>query len=186
MARVPYVSRKEVSPDALAEYDAFTSYGPFAHLAGAMGHRAPILRNTGRLLAELRDEGVLPKRYLELGLVAVSLLNKCDYCVAHHGPMLSVQGVSAEGVRNLLNYRDHPELDDVDKLVVEYAHQVTLDWNRARDETFDRLQRHFTTPQIVELTWRIALCGAFNRFNDVLQLEIEQEAHEAVVASAAE
>ena len=26
------------------------------------------------------------------------------------------------------------------------------------------------------MTWRIALCGAFNRFNDVLQLEIEPEA----------
>ncbi|WP_291692423.1 dihydrofolate reductase family protein [Bradyrhizobium sp.] len=25
-----------------------------------------------------------------------------------------------------------------------------------------------------ELTWRIALCGAFNRFNDILQLDIEQ------------
>jgi hypothetical protein len=26
----------------------------------------------------------------------------------------------------------------------------------------------------VELTWRIALCGAFNRFNDILQFDIEQ------------
>ena len=34
----------------------------------------------------------------------------------------------------------------------------------------------FTEPEIVELTWRIALCGAFNRVNDALQLEIEPEA----------
>jgi alkylhydroperoxidase family enzyme len=41
---------------------------------------------------------------------------------------------------------------------------------------FDKLKIHFNEEQIVELTWRIALCGAFNRFNDVLQLEIEQDA----------
>ena len=28
--------------------------------------------------------------------------------------------------------------------------------------------------QIVELTWRNALCGAFNRFNDILEFDIEQ------------
>ncbi|MCA8929601.1 MAG: carboxymuconolactone decarboxylase family protein [Alphaproteobacteria bacterium] len=176
MARIPYITREAVAPDALAEFDALTGYGPFAHLAGAMGHRAPILRNTARMLAELREEGVLPRRYLELALVAVSLLNQCDYCVAHHGPMLSVEGVSPEGVQGLLAYETHPELDDVDKLVVAYAHQVTLEPNRTRDEIFARLRRHFSDAQIVELTWRIALCGAFNRFNDVLQLEIEESA----------
>jgi uncharacterized peroxidase-related enzyme len=179
MARVPYITRDQVAPDALSEFDALTGYGPFAHLAGAMGHRAPILRNAARMLDELREEGVLPRRYLELGLVATSLLNKCDYCVAHHGPMLSVEGVSPAGVQNLLSYQEHPELDDVDKLVVEYTHQVTLDPNHTRDAIFHRLRQHFTDAQIVELTWRIALCGAFNRFNDVLQLEIEDEAKTA-------
>lgn len=183
MARIPYIARENVAADAAAEFDAMTGYGPFAHLAGAMAHRAPILRNTARMLSELKAEGVLPGRYLELCLVAVSLLNECDYCVAHHGPMLTVQGVSADGVRTLLDYENHPELDEVDRLVVEYARQVTLDPNRTRDAIFERLRAHFSDAQIVEMTWRIALCGAFNRFNDVLQLEIEPEA--AAAADAA-
>ena len=183
MARVPYLNRDQVAPDAVAEFDAMTSYGPFGHLAGAMAHRAPILRNAARMLAELKEEGVLPRRYLELALVAVSLLNKCDYCVAHHGPMLTVQGVSAGGIDTLLDYEHHPELDETDKLVVEYAKQVTVDPNRTRDAIFERLRAVFSNEQIVELTWRIALCGAFNRFNDVLQLEIEAEAE--AIASAA-
>jgi alkylhydroperoxidase family enzyme len=36
------------------------------------------------------------------------------------------------------------------------------------------LRAHFTDAQIVELTWRIALCGAFNRFGDILQLDVEE------------
>ena len=73
----------------------------------------------------------------------------------------------------MLDYKAHPELDDIDKLVVEYAIAVTNGWNRTRDEIFTRLRAHFTEAQIVELTWRTALCGAFNRFNDILQLDIE-------------
>jgi AhpD family alkylhydroperoxidase len=113
------------------------------------------------------------KRHLELALVTVSLLNRCDYCVSHHAPKLAIQGVSEQGAGRLLDYKDHPELDAVDRLVVEYAIAVTNNWNKTRDEVFMRLRRHFSEAQIVELTWRIALCGAFNRFNDILQFENE-------------
>ena len=47
---------------------------------------------------------------------------------------------------------------------------MTRNWSRTRDEIFERLHRHFSEEQIVELTWRTALCGAFNRFNDILQV----------------
>ena len=56
--------------------------------------------------------GTLSKRHLEIALVAVSLLNKCDYCVSHHAPKLAIQGVSEAGADRLLDYKDHPELDD--------------------------------------------------------------------------
>jgi alkylhydroperoxidase family enzyme len=101
-------------------------------------------------------------------------LNKCTYCVSHHAPKLRIQGVSEEGAGRLLDYKDHPELDAIDRLVVEYAIAVTNNWNMTRDEVFTRLREHFSEAQIVELTWRIALCGAFNRFNDILQFDIEQ------------
>ena len=68
------------------------------------------------------------------------------------------------------------EFEAKDRLVIEYARQVTMDPNRVRDDIFDRLREYFREPEIVELTWRIAMCGAFNRFNDVLQLDIEDDA----------
>ena len=38
---------------------------------------------------------------------------------------------------------------------------------------FERLREHFTEAEIVELTLRTALCGFFNRFNDALQIGME-------------
>lgn len=37
-------------------------------------------------------------------------------------------------------------------------------------------QSNFSEAPIVEMTWRIALCGAFHCFNDILQFDIEQGA----------
>ena len=66
---------------------------------------------------------------------------------------------------------------------MEYAIAVTNDWNRTPDDIFTRLKAHFTQAQIVEMTWRTALCGAFNRFNDILQIDVEPA---AVVRDAAQ
>lgn len=180
MARIKVLSADEVPDAAKSTYDAVTGYGPFASLAGAMAQRPPILNRIFGLLGDLRDDGVLDRRSLELVLVAVSKLNACDYCVAHHGPMLHVVGASKAAIDNILDFENVPEFDAKDRLVIEYARQVTLDPNRVRDGIFERLREYFDEPQIVELTWRISLCGAFNRFNDVLQLDIEDEAHVAM------
>ena len=173
MSRIS-IKTKEDLPQALWPlWERMQSYGAFENQAGVMAHRAPIFKNMWAMLTELAEEGVLPKRYLELCLVTASLLNKCTYCVSHHAPKLAVQGISEAGAATLLDFKTHPELDEVDKLVVEYAIAVTNSWNRTRDEIFVRLKTHFSEAQIVELTWRTALCGAFNRFNDILQLDIE-------------
>jgi uncharacterized peroxidase-related enzyme len=183
MSRISIKTREDL-PEALKPlWDKMTTYGAFENQAGVMAHRPPIFKHIWSMLIDLSDEAVLPKRYLELALVTVSLLNKCTYCVSHHAPKLAIQGVSEEGAERLLDYRDHPELDALDKLVVEYAIAVTSNWNRTRDEVFGRLREHFSEAQIVELTWRTALCGAFNRFNDILQFDIEEG---VVVREAAE
>jgi uncharacterized peroxidase-related enzyme len=176
MARISYPSREQLPEAARAAFDRALDYGPFAHQVGAFAHRPPILVNLYRMLSELREESKLPPRYLELALVTVSRLNACSYCVAHHTPLLKRSGVSAPAVERLLEPEEAPELDEVDRLVIDYARQVTETPGRIRDALFARLREHFSEAQIVELTWRIALCGAFNRFNDALQLEIEPDA----------
>ena len=183
MSRISIKTRDELPQKLRPLWDKMTTYGAFENQAGVMAHRPPIFQHVWSLLVDLADEAVLPKRYLELALVTVSLLNRCTYCVSHHAPKLAIQGVSAEGAERLLDYKDHPELNELDKLVVEYAIAVTNDWNQTRDEIFTRLRQRFTEAQIVELTWRTALCGAFNRFNDILQFDIEDG---VVVRDAAE
>jgi uncharacterized peroxidase-related enzyme len=182
MARVRNLTPPELPPDQAAIFEQFAaSYGPFRNQVAVFAHVPAALRHLMPMLMELREAATLPKRTLEIAIVVVSKLNACDYCVAHHKPFLAVEGLSSTAIDRLLE-PDNPELDEVDRLVVEYARVAWETPNRIRDSLFQRLRQHFSEAQIVELTLRITLCGFFNRFNDALLIEEEPEAHATLAA----
>ena len=173
MARVRDVEIDEIPEDAHETYQRFASeYGPFINQVKVFAHRPVAVRHIMGLLLELKEEAILPKRYLEIALVVVSKLNECTYCVAHHTPRLIEQGLPVAAVENIL--ADEIEgFEKVDYLVRDYAMQVTQKPQYMRDQIFADLKEHFSEEQIVELTLRTALCGFFNRFNDALQIGME-------------
>ena len=174
MARVRNVEKHELPADVQPIFEKYaTHYGPFLNQVQVFAHRPPAVKHIMGLLLELAEENVLPKRYLEIGLVVVSKINECEYCVAHHTPRLVEQGLPADTV-NAIMQPEVPGFDEVDTLVRDYAVQVTNNFNMMRDQIFDDLRKHFSEEQIVELTLRIALCGFFNRFNDALQIGMEE------------
>jgi uncharacterized peroxidase-related enzyme len=186
MARVRNIPCDDLPPELAAIYERFAGlYGPFRNQVAVFAHVPAALRHLMSMLIELRETATLPKRTLELAIVTVSKLNTCHYCVAHHTPFLVVEGISPAGVDRILDYRDHPEFDDTDKLVVEYAIAAWEHPNRIPDALFARLRVHFSEAQIVELTLRITLCGFFNKFNDALEIEEEAEAVEQLEALTA-
>ncbi len=183
MARVRSIPSSELPADLAAIYDRFAaSYGPFANQAAVFAHVPAALKHLMSMLMELREAATLPKRYLELAIVVVSRLNECDYCVAHHKPFLAIEGISPNGIDAVMEYQNHPELTDVDKLVIEYTIATWTNPHRLRDQMFERLRAHFSEAQIVELTLRLTLCGFFNKFNDALGIEDEPEALARVAA----
>ena len=174
MARVSDVSPEQVAADVREVYLRFANgYGPFRNQVGVFAHVPSSVKHLMAMLLELREQRNVPYRYIELAIVAVANLNQCHYCVAQHKPLLTIEGISAGGADRVLDYEDHPEFEEVDRLVVEYAIQVTNAPQRVRDQLFERLKRHFSEAQIVELTLRIALCGFFNRMNDALMIDAE-------------
>ena len=183
MARVRDVEIEEVPAELQPVYRRYAeSYGPFLNQVKVFAHRGPALRHVMGMLLELADEVVLPKRYLEIALVAVSKVNECTYCVAHHAPRLVEQGLAPESVSAILD-PEVPGFDGVDALVRDYAVAVTRDARRMPAEMVDRLKAHFSDEQLVELTLRTTLCGFFNRFNEALGIEMEEGVVEDMLAA---
>jgi len=171
MPRVTPLPSTVLPPESAEVYERFAeSYGPFRDQVAVLAHVPPALTHLCSMLMELKQRRAVPWRYIELAIVVVSKLNACEYCVAHHSPALEVEGLSSAAIAGLPGL-DHPELDEVDRLVIEYTRRVTVEPGRIRDAVFARLRAHFSEAQIVELTLRIALTGFFNRFNDALQID---------------
>lgn len=184
MPRVSLLPSSVLPDDIAAVYDKFASgYGSFEEQAAVLAHVPPALDHLYRMLFALRERSGVAFRYIELAVVTVSKLNACSYCVLHHTPLLTIEGVPPDAVAHLPQW-DHPGFEPVDRIVVMYANLVTTQAGRIRDDVFRQLRAHFTESQIVELTLRIALAGFFNRFNDALQIDDGRAAAELALPSS--
>jgi uncharacterized peroxidase-related enzyme len=180
MARVSFIASSGLPAKNARVYEQYaTDYGPFRNQVAVLAHVPSAVEHIMGLLLDLKRQQNLDWRYVELAIVVTSKLNECHYCVAHHTTPLKVEGLSEAAIRMLPAM--HDELDEIDRLVVDYTVAVTKNAQRIPERMFDALRRHFTEAQVVELTLRIALCGFFNRFNDARQIdnELEEESRAA-------
>ena len=171
MARISYVPESEIPDKARALFDEFRDLG-FENQARVLAHSPTVFSGLYGLVRNMREDGELPPRLVEIAVVATSAANRCKYCVGHHAPVLKDLGLPADTVDRILE-PEVPGLDERERLVRDYAVLVTERSWGIRDRVMDDLRRHFSERQIVELTVRIGLCGVFNRLNDALQIESE-------------
>lgn len=158
----------------------------FVNQIGTLAHLPGIAERMVELYATLPRESLLPRGLVELAILTVSSLNACEYCLVHHGALGAQYGLTAEQALSFKDgsWRALDRFGPTECLVIEYAEQVTRDANRVSDDLFRRLRAAFSEAQIVELTLRITLCGFYNKFNQALQIDIEDEAVAAFAAVA--
>src|SRR5262245_43143862 len=80
-------------------------------------------------------------------------------------------GVTAEQAADLPRYRESKAFNEVEKLVIAYAEEMTRTPVDVPDEMFARLRQHFDETQIIELTAEIAWENYRARFNHALAIE---------------
>jgi len=139
------------------------------------GHCPEALGNIVRLMGSFGEHGTLAPRHAHIAVVTVSRLNACRHCVGRHSVRLADQGLGHDTIAAILE-PDCPGLDETDRLVRDYAKAVSENSAMVPETIFTQLREHFSEVQIVELTMRIALAGFFNRFNNAMQVDLD-EAH---------
>ncbi len=162
--------------DAAMTGDALPGPTLFGNQVRVLAHNPALLEALVHLYRVFAETQSVERKLVELGILIVSRVNACQYCVQHHAPLAHGAGLSRAQLQAIQDgdWADHPELWDEDEwLVIQYAEQLTRAPYRIGDELFARLKRRFTDRQIVDLTMRLALCSAWNKFNDALQLDTE-------------
>jgi alkylhydroperoxidase family enzyme len=68
-------------------------------------------------------------------------------------------------------WRASTVFSEAERTALEYAERMTITGQKVDDELMARLKRHFSEPQLVELTAAIALENFRSKFNPALGVE---------------
>ncbi len=82
-------------------------------------------------------------------------------------------GITDEQLRDLPVYKDSAAFSSLEKLVIEYALEMTKTPVEVPDEIFSSLHQHFSAPQLVELTATIAWENYRARFDHAFGIEAQ-------------
>ena len=104
-----------------------------------------------------------------------SAASGCRYCQAHTRYGAGRHGVSQAKIDALWTHAESDVFSEAERAALDFAVHASMTPNQATDEDMDRLKRHFSEEEILEIVAVIALFGFLNRWNDTLKTEIETE-----------
>lgn len=130
------------------------------------------------------DDAKLPAQERELLALVASVENRCDVCVMSHAVALRRHGLAKETVDVLtINWRS-AALTARQRSLAEFAWKLTAHAAQA-DASFLEILRKagLREDEILEAAQIVAIYNANNRFNTVIGLKANPEAHAAFRAS---
>lgn len=144
------------------------AYGEVLEPVALLAHNEEALCAYVAFEREIRKTHHLPKKLDYLVNLRVARRLACPFCI-DIGLMLAFRaGVSREQVDQLSDYRSSPAFTEAERVALEYSDAMSSAVVEIDAELQQRLQRHFSTPAIVELTTIIAWEQFRSRFNRAL------------------
>ncbi len=145
-------------------------YGREMEMAGVIGHSRPNMLAWGMLEWWHERSGKVNERLKALAATKAATRIGCEFCIDIGSAISREAGVTDEQLHAFHDYRNSDAFSAEDKLVMEYAEEMSETNVDVSDELFARLREHFDDEQIVELTAAIAIENFRARFNNALDV----------------
>lgn len=173
-ARILPLQKPEVREDVQSLYTQIEGqFGMVPNLFKTIAHKPDALLKLYPFVTTLVADESLPAKIKELAILSTSKTNECHYCVTHHTEAAKKIGLTQLQIDSISDCRDSNFFSEEEKIVIEYAQQVTKDAHAVSDELFSKLKSFYSDHQIVLLTLIIGLYQIFNKFNGTLSIELE-------------
>jgi alkylhydroperoxidase family enzyme len=118
-------------------------------------------------------QGVADHNIKELCRVYVSRSVLCEFCGNQRSVKSARAGLIEDDYRDLLNFEASTRYDDRQKAALAYAEAITWDLP-ADDALWERLHRHFSEPELVEIGYFVAITMGQQRWLRTLNIEHHQ------------
>src|SRR5438874_953689 len=155
--RISYVDFAQMDPDMQKEMERCRREGtPRPESSAVRAHVPAAFWAFANSWRDLFRNGVCEHAIKELCRLYVSRSVQCEYCGNQRSIKAAASGVIEDHVKDLLDFEKSTRYDERQKAALAYAEAIT--WHLDTDDAFwDRLHKHFTEPELVELGCFIAL-----------------------------
>jgi len=97
----------------------------------------------------------------------------CLYCQAHTLLGAANFGIDEAKLADVWQYATSPLYTERERVALDFALAAAAQPNAVTDELFERLRRHWSEGEIVELLGVVAMFGFLNRWNDSMATPLE-------------
>jgi alkylhydroperoxidase family enzyme len=172
--RISYFPLENMDAEMRAEMDRCRREGtPRPESSAVRAHVPAAFWSFANSWRDLFHRGVCEHAIKELCRLYVSRSVQCDYCGNQRSIKAAGAGVIEDHVRDLLNFEKSMRYGEKEKAALAYAEAIT--WHLETDDAFwQRLYRHYSEPELVELGCFIALTMGQQSWLRLLNIEHHQ------------
>jgi len=169
MARISLIEIESATPEVKEVYEKALRGKP-GNAQKALAHRPDMLKNFLAFYASVGRS--LDRKLYEMIYIRVSSINGCRYCLQHHVASSKRVGLAAEDWKGLKE-GDYKRFADKEQTALAYTEKLTRVPGEVNDADFEKLKKHFSDAEIVDLHLLVGLANLTNRFTDPLGLDLE-------------
>jgi uncharacterized peroxidase-related enzyme len=169
MARIALIEPENATPEVKEIYEKALRGKP-GNAQKALAHRPEMLKAFLPFYASVGRS--LDRKLYEMIYLRVSFINGCHYCQQHHVASSKRVGLSAEDWRALKD-GNYARYTDKERAALAYTEKLTRTPHEIADADVEKLKKHFSDAEIVDLHLLVGLVNLTNRFTDPLGLEVE-------------
>lgn len=169
MARIPYPDLSMITDDEVtAIMDRAANVGtPRPESQALRAHVPAVLKTFTATWMETFVSGVVEHELKELCRVYVTTSVKCGYCAAQRS---EDAGVDEDHYEDLLMFEKSDRYSEREKAALAYTDSIVWDAALATDDVWARLDQNFTSAELVELGYFVALTSGQQRWLKTLNI----------------
>ena len=182
---IPYMKEEDFAPSLKPVLDPYKKrMGFLPNALKLYAYRPEIAETLWKLNSNImRDPSSTLDQLFKRKLAAIACAtNGCAYCTAHSCSMLKKTresdfegwGVSEEELQGLITGEYEPK-NEFERACIDYVRSASSDAPNVPDEILQRLKRHLSPAQIVELACVVGFWKFYNTVHDSLHIPVESQ-----------
>ncbi len=178
MSRIPLAERDELSPEILEFIDQIEETTGDSTAMQVLARRPEMITAYAEFYWPLQTTGLHNRKLVELVRLAVAQINQCPNCLAARYEDAFEDGLTEKLISQLPKAEQTADFSEREKSAIVFAQKMAKDHFSVTDDDFERLYRHFTIDEVVELNMLISqfvgigrMLAVINAKNTVCELQ---------------